>query len=214
MGGMTTMDPITKADEKETSRVEAFSDGVFAIAITLLVLDIKVPHIGQGPLAVGLLHLWPSFIGYVLGFSTIGVMWLNHHRLFTMIQRVDDALLFLNTLLLLFVSFTPFPTAVLAEHLGAADARIAALLYTGNSVVLAIAYVSLWRHAAKDSRLLGRHVAAERVDALSRQYAFGPICYILAFGVAWVSAWGAIGICAALALFFSLPPSWLMRKYF
>jgi uncharacterized membrane protein len=203
---------MTKEDEKETQRVEAFSDGVFAIAITLLVLEIKVPHSGHGPLSEGLLHLWPSFVGYVLGFSTIGVMWLNHHRLFQMIHKVDDVLLFANGLLLLFVSFTPFPTAVLAEHLGTADAKVAALLYTGNSVALACAFVWVWRHAAKDNRLLGRHVPAAKAAALTKQYSFGPLYYLAAFAFAFVNAWVAVGICAALALFFSLPLSHFMSK--
>src|SRR5438874_2539580 len=110
---------MTTEADKETQRIEAFSDGVYAIAITLLILEIKVPRAGAAtPLAEGLLALWPSYVAYFLGFSTIGVMWLNHHRLFQMIHRVDDVLLFLNLLLLLVVSFTPFPTAVLAEHLG------------------------------------------------------------------------------------------------
>src|SRR5262249_7042824 len=154
-------------------RVEAFSDGVYAIAITLLILEVKVPH---GNLADGLLHLWPSFLAYLLGFSTIGVMWLNHHRLFQMIHRVDDVLLFLNLLLLLLVSFTPFPTAVLAEHLGTSQARVAAMLYTGNSIALAICYVSVWRYSAP--RLLGRSVDRARVDAITKQYSFGPLYYV------------------------------------
>jgi uncharacterized membrane protein len=194
--------------EKDTQRVEAFSDGVFAIAITLLVLEIKVPRNGAGPLATGLIQLWPSLIAYALGFATIGVMWLNHHRLFQMIHRVDDWLMFFNLVLLLFVSFTPFPTAVLAEHLGTPGARAAALLYTGNSVVLAVAYVSLWRHASKNGRLLGRGVDPAYAQALTRQYSFGPLYYVAAFAVAWLwSANVAVGICMALAIFFSLPLS-------
>jgi uncharacterized membrane protein len=195
-------------NEKETQRVEAFSDGVFAIAITLLVLEIKVPRNGAGALATALVHLWPSLFAYALGFATIGVMWLNHHRLFQMIHRVDDGLMFLNLLLLLFVSFTPFPTAVVAEHLGTAGARAAALLYTGNSVILAVTYVSLWRHASKGGRLLGGHVLPAQAQALTRQYSFGPLYYVAAFAVAalW-SANVAIGICLALSIFFSLPLS-------
>jgi uncharacterized membrane protein len=199
-------------EEKETTRVEAFSDGVYAIAITLLVLEIKVPHAADGPLAAALLRLWPSFVAYGLGFATIGVMWLNHHRLFQMIHRVDDVLLFINLLLLLLVSFTPFPTALLAEHLGSDNARVAAMLYTGNSVLLAVCYVSLWRYAARDGRLLGRSVDRAHADALSRQYSYGPLYYVAAFLVALVSAPVAIGICMALAIFFSLPLSHFRKR--
>src|ERR1700719_738466 len=104
--------------KSETSRIEAFSDGVFAIAITLLILEIKVPHRNQGPLAAGLIDQWPSYVAYLLSFFFVGIIWLNHHRMFTLIKKSDDGLMLLNLLLLLGVSVVPFPTAVLAERLG------------------------------------------------------------------------------------------------
>src|SRR5258707_7291898 len=105
--------------EKETARVEAFSDGVFAIAITLLVLDLKVPRdVPADHLAAELLRSWPSYGAFLVSFATIGIMWLNHHRLFTLIHRVDHALLVLNGLLLLTVTVVPFPTSLLAAYLG------------------------------------------------------------------------------------------------
>jgi TMEM175 potassium channel family protein len=202
----------TKEDEKETTRVEAFSDGVYAVAITLLVLELKVPHASE-PLAEGLVHLWPSFVAFVLGFATIGVMWLNHHRLFQMIHRCDDVLLFLNLLLLFCISLTPFPTAVMAEHLGTPNARTAALLYSGSSVLIAVAYNLLWRYAAKNGRLLGRHVDLKHAEALTKQYIFGPVYYAVAFVVAWFwSANVSVGICMALAIFFSLPLAHFMKR--
>src|SRR4029079_13892081 len=112
--------------ESETTRLEAFSDGVFAIAITLLILEIKVP---AGPetqehgLWRALLERWPSYVGYVISFATIGIMWVNHHALFKYISRVDRALLLATLLLLMTVSSLPYPTAVLAEHLPDADSR-------------------------------------------------------------------------------------------
>ncbi len=132
--------------ESETTRLEAFSDGVFAIAITLLILEIKVP---AGPetqdhgLWRALLERWPSYVGYVISFATIGIMWVNHHALFKYIRRVDRALLLANLLLLMTISFLPYPTAVLAEHLsdaGLADA--------GGGV--------LRRHARRDRDLVQR----------------------------------------------------------
>jgi uncharacterized membrane protein len=192
----------TKEDEKETTRVEAFSDGVYAVAITLLVLELKVPH---DHLGAELLKLWPSFLAFTLGFATIGVMWLNHHRLFQMIHRCDDVLMFLNLLLLFFICLTPFFTALLAEHIGTPNAKTAALIYSGTSILLAVAYNALWIYASKDGRLLGSHVDRAHAAALTKQYLFGPVYYGVAFAAAWWSPNVSVGICLALALFFSLP---------
>ena len=124
--------------EKETARIEAFSDGVFAIAITLLILEIKIPAAGSGELSVQLLRQWPSYFAFVFSFAFIGIMWINHHRLFTHIKRSNNALLFLNLLLLLGVTAVPFPTAVLAQHLGQSDQRAAAMLYNGIYFAIAV----------------------------------------------------------------------------
>src|SRR5450756_525291 len=105
-------------ENKETGRVEAFSDGVFAIAITLLVLNIQVPHdlpVGKS-LAGALIDQWPTLVAFVTSFATIGIMWINHHRLFIHIKRTDNNLLVLNLLLLLVIIFIPFPTALLAQQ--------------------------------------------------------------------------------------------------
>src|ERR1044071_3471000 len=100
--------------EHETGRIEAFSDGVFAIAITLLVLDLKVPmeRHGDRELLTALAQQWPTYLAYVTSFSTILIMWINHHRVFSLIGRADDRLLFYNGLLLLGVSIVPFPTSL------------------------------------------------------------------------------------------------------
>jgi len=109
-----------RADEKETARIEAFSDGVFAIAITLLILEIKVPQEAgsEEALTKALARQWPSYVAFLSSFATIGIMWINHHRLFTHIRRIDHGLLVLNSLLLLAVVVVPFPTALLAAHWG------------------------------------------------------------------------------------------------
>src|SRR3954451_13659328 len=101
-----------------TTRVEAFSDGVFAIVITLLVIELRPPSVGAGEsLARALWHEWPGYVAYVVSFMVIGVMWLNHHRMFDQVQRVDGALLVLNLHLLLWTALIPFPTAVVADYL-------------------------------------------------------------------------------------------------
>src|SRR5262245_38813706 len=117
---------------RETTRIEAFSDGVFAIAITLLILEIQVPHAQNGEQhRFALLHFWPSCLALLATFMTIGIMWINHHRLFTLIDRSDDGLMALNLLLLLGQTWMPFPTALLAEHLHGTDGRVAGIVYAG-----------------------------------------------------------------------------------
>src|SRR5258706_2511001 len=115
-----------------TARLEPFSDGVFSIAITLLILEIKVPSTaeiaGSGGLWTALAGRWPSYVGYLLSFLIIGIMWANHHALFAYIRRVDRRFIFANLLLLLTLGFLPFPTALLAEHLAEAGARTPAAL--------------------------------------------------------------------------------------
>ncbi len=182
------------------ARVEAFSDGVFAIAITLLILEIKVPR--EGPLAAGLLRLWPSYLAFFTSFANIGVMWLNHHRLFGLIRRSDDGLVGLNLLLLLGVTFVPFPTAVLAEHLLGHEQRTAGLLYAGTFLVLAIVFNLLWRY------VVGAKLCAEHADvpSITRQYALGPVFYAATAAAAWFSATACLVASGLLAVYFALPP--------
>ena len=128
-------------DKFETLRIEAFSDGVFAIAITLLIVEIKVPHnVSPGGLSRALLNLWPSYLAFLTSFCTIGMMWVNHHRLFTVIQAADETLIAINLLLLLAIAWVPFPTAVLAAYLDRPDQRVAAFLYSGTFLVIAIIF--------------------------------------------------------------------------
>jgi len=199
---------MTGVDEKETGRVEAFSDGVFAIAITLLVLNLKVPtpaDLAGRPLAAVLLRQWPAFLGYLTIFATILVMWVNHHIMFTRIRRVDQAFLFLNGFLLLLVTFVPFPTDLVAEHLQTVGepARTAGLIYGGTYVLLAVAFRSMWLYAARGRRLIAPHIDQERVDEITRQYAPGIPMYLVAMGLAWFSVKACLALCMAFAVFFA-----------
>jgi uncharacterized membrane protein len=195
--------------EKETARIEAFSDGVFAIAITLLILEIKIPAAGSGNLSVQLLRQWPSYFAFVFSFAFIGIMWINHHRLFTHIKRSNNALLFLNLLLLLGVCAVPFPTAVLAQHLGQSDQRAAAILYHGTYFAIAIFFNILWRYASR--HLLGKGVDASTADKISAQYAFGPLLYLVCIALTWVNVPVSLLLNVALAVFFALPPHRAVR---
>jgi uncharacterized membrane protein len=190
----------------ETTRIEAFSDGVFAIAITLLILEIKIPA-GSGPLSEQLIRQWPSYLSFLISFTFIGIMWINHHRLFTHIARSDDVLLILNLLLLLGVVVVPFPTAVLATRLGGPDQLPALILYNSTYVFIAFIFNLLWRYAASEKhQLLAEDVDPTSVQRISRQYAFGPVLYLVCLGLSWLSAGASLALGFALACFFALPP--------
>ena len=202
--------------DKETARIEAFSDGVFAIAITLLVLELKIPHesdVGEVALSTLLLRQWPAYVSFVISFAFIGIMWINHHRLFNHIKRADNTLMILNLLLLMGVTAVPFPTAVLSQHLGHFDDRLAALVFNGTYVVIAIVFNLLWRYAAQEGRLLGKEWDAAAIRNISKQYAFGPLLYLVAFGLAWVSVAASLALSFALAIFFALPPHVAARPH-
>jgi uncharacterized membrane protein len=196
--------------QTQTKRIEAFSDGMFAIAITLLILEIKVPAAGPGGLAKALLEQWPSYFAFLLSFLYIGVMWMNHHRMFNHIQRSNDTLLVLNLLLLLGVTAVPFPTAVLAAHLGTPDQRTAALFYNGVFIVIALFFNVLWRYA------VSRHLLDEGLESsaamISRQYAVGPLMYALCFALAFVDVRVSLALNVALAIYFALPPSLIRSR--
>jgi uncharacterized membrane protein len=202
-------DIVDRLAQTETSRVEAFSDGVFAIAITLLILEIKVPHVDVADgLRSTLPHLWPSFLAFLASFMTIGVMWLNHHRLFHLIERCDDMLIVLNLLLLLGITWLPFPTALLAQHLRGPDVRIAGITYATSFFVIAIVFNVMWRYAVR-AKLV---VDDLNVALITKQYGLGPIMYAVLVGVAFYSGTSVLVLSALYALYFALPPKIWHRK--
>ena len=191
----------------DTTRLEAFSDGVFAIAITLLVLEIKVPPPGTA-IGAELLRLWPSYLAYVVSFLVIGAIWINHHAMFKHIVRVDGMLLLLNVLHLLLIAFLPFPTAVLAEafHRGT-DESVAAAFYGGILTVIGIFVNAMWRYAAHGGRLLSIHLTATKIRKINRQFLVGPTVYAIATVVALVLPWLAVLLFILLNVFY-LWPRW------
>jgi uncharacterized membrane protein len=200
---------------EETSRIEAFSDGIFAIAATLLILEIRTPeNLHGGQLGGALASLWPSYLAFITSFFTIGVMWMNHHRLFNLIGKSDQGLLAANGLLLLGVTFVPFPTALLARFLTHADARVAAMFYNAVFLYIALAFQVLWRHASGHSRLLEDDADPESVAAITRQYRFGPVFYIVLIGIAYYSAGASLVLNLALAVFFAIPSRRFRRRPF
>jgi uncharacterized membrane protein len=143
------------------------------------------------------------FLAYLASFATILVMWVNHHRLFNHIRRINDAFLFLNGLLLLFVTFVPFPTALVAEHLRDSEAGTAAAVYAATYEATAIAFNVLWGYAASGRRLLGAGANMAAVRAITRQYRTGPILYVVAFLLAFVSAQASFALCLLLAVYWA-----------
>jgi TMEM175 potassium channel family protein len=191
----------------ETTRIEAFSDGVFAIAITLLILEIKVPRDLASPatLAQALAHQWPSYLAFVTSFFTILIMWVNHHRLFTHIGRCDDRLLFYNGLLLLGIAIVPFPTALVAEYLGHVGQTTAATVYNATLIGIAICFNLLWRSASRDGRLLHETHDRDAVRHITESYRYGPLWYVLALALEFVSVTASLLLTLALAIYFALP---------
>ena len=196
--------------QSETSRIEAFSDGVFAIAITLLILEIKIPTQAQGSLAVSLLRQWPSYVGFLMSFMFIGIMWINHHRMFTLIKRSTDTLLILNLLLLLGVTAVPFPTAVLTAHLGGPDQKLAVIFYNFVFVVIGVMFNLLWRYVVNRRLIDASSIASASV--ISKQYAFGPVVYLTCLALAWVSVKASLALGIGIAVFFVLSPSFLRSR--
>ena len=192
----------------DTARIEAFSDGVFAIAITLLVIEIRPPHVERGEsLLDGLVHLWPSYLGYAISFLVIGTVWANHHNRFRLIARSDHQFLFLNVLFLMCVAFIPFPTALLAEYLPTTgDHRtIAVAVYAGTLAVTAIFFTLLWLYAAGNYRLVDRRTDPSVLRAMTRRFVLGMLLYVVAFALAFVSVAASLALIVALALLFVLP---------
>ena len=210
---MKPIDSDRQDDSKETGRVEAFSDGVFAIAITLLVLDLHVPqnlHSVEGLLG-SLQEQWPAYLAFLLSFATIGIMWINHHYLFNLITRTDHWLLVFNALLLLTITVVPFPTSLLAEYIGHDGQQVAMAVYAGWGLVIALMFNLVWRYATHGGRLISSRADPQAIRVISRGYAFGPFLYLLSFGLAFLSVPASLGVAIALAIFFALPGSALRK---
>jgi uncharacterized membrane protein len=195
-----------RAETQEKGRVDAFSDGVLAIAITLLVLEIRLPageH--EGELLNLLLAEWPSYFAYVVSFLTIGVMWVNHSDLFRMLRRVDRSLLMLNALLLMAITFLNFPTVILSEAIQTPDINVAAVFYSGTTLVIAVAYNAIWVYARRHPYLFEKHVTPGVIQGVTRQFNIGFTLYVMAFIVAFFSGILSVLLCFGLAVFFALP---------
>lgn len=186
------------------ARTEAFSDGVFAIAVTLLVLDLHVPHVGPGGLAAALGALWPTYAAYVVSFGTIGIIWINHHAVFDRLDRVDRPLLFLNLLFLLTVTVLPFPTSLMSAFLQSGrDGGVAAAVYCLNMAVMGVAFSLLVVYATR-RRLMTDDALEAFTARFQARFTVGTPLYLLAAALAFVDPRIGLGLCALLAVYYAL----------
>jgi len=192
----------------ETGRLETFSDGVFAIAITLLVLGIGVPEPDE-PLLAALVGQWPAFVAYVVSFLTIGIMWVNHHQLFLLIGRSNMTFALIHVVFLMFIAFLPYSTDVMAERLGSGVDEVAAMvLYGGTTVAIAVMYNVIWLYAAGNGGRLLRSGIEEQIRlAGARGYQYAPFGYLAITLLAIVNPLVSLAGFAAYAVYWALPVS-------
>jgi uncharacterized membrane protein len=188
------------------SRVESFSDGVFAIAITLLVLTIAQPE-NYNKLGQDLAHRWPSLAAYVVSFAVIGIMWLNHHSIFVHFERVDRTMVYLNLLLLMTIAFLPYPTGVLGQALAKDKGTATAAVVYGVTMALnAYAWGALWLYASRGRRLLTPSFPESERAMATFLFNVGCVVYTLAVGVAFLNADAFLALQGALALYYAFDP--------
>lgn len=197
--------------EKETTRVEAFSDGVFAIALTLLILGIKVPDLSDfatnEKLFRGLLNLWPSYFAFALSFVAVLIMWINHHGFFKLLKRINVSFLYANGFLLLAVTFINFPTAILAKYFDTPAFNIASAFYCGSIVIINIGYNLLWYSSAQKRRLVKDEITDELIIKIRNAYWFGFVVYLTAFIISFFLPMIGLLMCISFWIF------WIILDY-
>jgi uncharacterized membrane protein len=182
-------------------RLEAFSDGVFAVAITLLVIDIAVP-VGED-LWHQLKDEWPSFAAFFVSFWVIGIIWVNHHGVLDHLKRANRGVLYLNLLLLMTVVFIPFSTALLAEHLkSGADEEVAAVVYSAAFTAMGLAFGSLWTYITRHRQALGVELSDDEVRRRTVVFLIGNPFYVIALVVAFISPAAVLVINGAVAIYY------------
>src|SRR2546422_10122432 len=195
---------------KETGRIEAFSDGVFAVAITLLVFDLKVPPpsaleaISVAGLGKALYQQWPSYLAFITSFATILIMWVSHHSIFKLVDKSNKPFLFANGFLLMLVTVVPFPTSLVSAYLTTPAAATACAFYSGIFVVINLAYNLLWWTITRHGHLLNPAVSPAQVRVLTRNFLLGFPVYLLATLLAFWNPYVTIAICSGLWIFWAL----------
>lgn len=193
-----------------TQRLEAFSDGVFAIAITLLILEIKIPDhdaLQHQSLSKYLLELWPKYFAYVFSFVVIGIFWANHHYMFKLYKKTNHVFNILNVLFLMTISFLPFPTAIFGEYINDEAHRQTAVTFYSLGIVLpSLTWLIMWLYASHNKRLLDERLSKKFIHYLTRVFFLSNLLYITALIVSGFSPLASIILTIILALVYLLPP--------
>ena len=206
---------MTELQNKEnsfisTQRLEAFSDGVFAIAITLLILEIKIPDhdaLLHQSLSAYLWALWPKYFAYIFSFVVIGIFWANHHYVFKLYKRTNHIFNILNVFFLMTISFLPFPTAIFGEYINDPEHRKTAVTFYALGIVLpSLAWLIMWLYASHKKRLIDERLSKRFVQYLTRVFFLSNLLYITALVVSGFSPLASIILTIILALIYLLPP--------
>ena len=193
-----------------TTRLETFSDGVFAIAATLLVLEIAIEPRTRD-VGAALTHIWPSYLAYATSFLTIGIIWMNHHHTVSLLARVDRTMLFVNHLLLLTIAFLPFPTKLVADYLNEPGEQPAAIAYASTLVLMAAIHQVWWQYARRRRRLVAEHVSDAALHGVDLAYAPGVPMYGAVLLIAFFSPLASVLLTFAIAAFY-LPSAALFEQ--
>lgn len=192
-----------------TSRIEAFSDGVFAIAITLLILEIRLPIQAEGThtsIAASLLAIWPSYFAYVFSFVTVGIYWVNHHYIFKIYQKTNHVFNLLNVFFLMCISFLPFPTEVLGSHLlDVSEQRTTIAFYVFGLLLPALSWSLMWFYGSSNYRLIDTNLSPRFVRYLTWQYRLSPVIYSIAFIITLIQPLVGLAISVGLTFLYLLP---------
>jgi len=194
--------------KKETTRIEGFSDGVFSIAVTLLVLDLHAPANTTFTTCDEFLRFlrsqWPTYFAFTLSFLSIFILWVNHHKIFKQIYVRNTAITFANGLILFFVSAVSYPTALLSKYYNSPLENIVVALYTGLFTLINLSYILLWYCAARNKNLLIPNITDATINKLSKNYWYGLLVYGIAFALSFIQPVISLFLCGSLLIFWAL----------
>lgn len=190
--------------EKETSRIEAFSDGVFCVGITLLAIEIGVEvktDATNADLFHSLLKLWPLCLAYFISFVNVLLAWIGHHGLFKNFRDTDNFVMVANGILLMLIALAPFPTKTLGTYLQTGAFKTAVVFYTGYFVLISLSYRLLWYAASRNKNLLVNNITKEKICEITRSENIGLVCNSIIMAVAFVSPWSALALSFAMWIY-------------
>jgi len=194
--------------EKETARIEAFSDGVFAIAVTLLVLELHIPEFAEGhypnQLVKALIEQWTGYFAFTISFFTIFIMWVNHHKIFKQVYKRNTGLMFANGLVLFLACLVSYPSSLLTRFYDTPSRQVSVSIYTGMFVLINLSYILLWYLASKDRNLLRPGLTEEAIRSVRNNHLYGLPTYLISFVLSFYYPAFALGICLVLWIYWAV----------